>query len=248
MIPSNYNLTLRLLPLLLLLLSTQASALQIVDARDGETVLAKIAQKELTRIVVAHGRIQTVTGNAGEFLLEKDEALGQVYLRPAVMDSSKPINVFVTSERGTVALLLQPVDMPSDTIVIRGIRNEAHALTSGTAIAAHGAPYVREIKNLVLTMASDALPDAMEVRELSQPLTLGSERGSKLGMTLQRRYLGASIVGEKYQLTNQSPRELRLAERDLYKPGVMAVSIEQDRLPAGATTNVFIVRERRSDD
>lgn len=243
MIPSNCNLALRTLPLLFLLLSAEAPALQIIDARDGETVLAKISQKELTRIAVAHGRVRTVTGNAGEFVLEKDEEQGQVYLRPAT-DSAKPINVFVTSEHGTVALLLQPVDMPSDTIVIRGVINEGHAPVTGTVPAAHSASYVRGIKNLVLMMATDVLPDDMEVRELARPMALWKD----VSLTLQRIYLGSEIVGEKYQLTNLSTHELRLSERDLYKAGVMAVSLESDVLHAGATTNVFIVRERRSDD
>jgi hypothetical protein len=41
--------SLLLLPLLLSL-SNPASALQILDARDGEMVLGKISQKEVTRI------------------------------------------------------------------------------------------------------------------------------------------------------------------------------------------------------
>ena len=235
----------RLLPLLpLLLLSASASALQVIDARDGETVLAKISQKELTRIAVARGRVRTVTGNAGEFVLEKDDALGQVYLRPAAMDGNKPINVFVTSDSGTVALLLQPIDMPSDTIVIRGINSDGSALMSGTSPAARSANYVRGIKNLMLMMASDALPDDMEVRELDRSMALSND----LGLTLQRRYLGATIVGEKYQIANLSTRDLPLTEHDLFKPRVMAVSLESDLLHAGATTNVFVIRERRGDD
>ena len=50
-------------PLLLLLaLSLPASALQIVDAKDGETAFAKISQKEVTRISFERGRIRKVTG------------------------------------------------------------------------------------------------------------------------------------------------------------------------------------------
>ena len=56
------------LPIAFLLCSLDAAALQIVDARDGETVFAKISQKELTRIGFERGRIRRVTGNAGEFL------------------------------------------------------------------------------------------------------------------------------------------------------------------------------------
>ena len=54
------------IPLLLLLaFSLPASALQIVDAGDGETVFAKISQKEVTRIAFERSRIRKVTGNAG---------------------------------------------------------------------------------------------------------------------------------------------------------------------------------------
>ena len=61
-----------------------------------------------------------MTGNAGEFALGmKDEGKRTIFIRPASLDSIKPINLFVSSDRSTVALLLQPVDTPSDTIVIR---------------------------------------------------------------------------------------------------------------------------------
>jgi hypothetical protein len=100
-------------------LSSPASALQILDAKDGETVLGKISQKEVTRISVERGRIRKVTGNAGEFVLEKDEEKGSDLHPARLPDSTKPINLFITSERSTIGLLLQPVDTPSDTIVIR---------------------------------------------------------------------------------------------------------------------------------
>ncbi len=41
---------------------------------------------------------------------------------------------------------------------------------------------------------------------------------------------------------------LELAERDLFKRGVMAVSVEQAALRPGETTQLFVIRERRADD
>ena len=228
-----------LLPLLLAL-SNPAFALQILDARDGETVLGKISQKEVTRISFERSRIRKVTGNAGEFVLEKDEEKGQIFIRPASADSTKPINLFLTSERGTVALLLQPIDTPSDSIVIREGRA---ALNSASRMERSGL-HVRTIKNLLLAMAGDALPDDMEVREPGQQLALWP--GVRL--TLQREWLGAGIVGEKYLLANIGTSDLSLAERDLYKPGVMAVSLEQASLRPGEATNLFVIRERRAND
>ena len=228
-----------LLPLLLAA-SQSASALQILDAKDGETVLGKISQKEVTRISFEHGRIRKVTGNAGEFVLEKDEEKGQVFIRPASPESTKPINLFVSSERSTVALLLQPVDTPSDTIVIREGRDP---LRSASRMERSGL-HVRTVKNLLLAMAGDALPEDMEVREAGQQLALWP--GVRL--TLERAWLGAGIVGEKYQLVNIGTSEVNLVERDLYKPGVVAVSLEHASLRPGEATNLFVIRERRAND
>lgn len=228
-----------LLPLLLAL-NNPSSALQILDARDGETVLGKISQKEVTRISFERSRIRKVTGNAGEFVLEKDEEKGQIFIRPVSPDSTKPINLFVTSERSTIALLLQPVDIPSDTIVIREARDPLKSASRMEMSSRH----VRTLKNLLLAMAGDALPDGMEVREPGQQFALWP--GVRL--TLQRAWLGAGIVGEKYQLANIGTSDARLTERDLYKPGVMAVSLEQGSLRPGESTNLFVIRERRAND
>jgi len=184
--------------------------------------------------------VRKVTGNAGEFVLEKDEERGQIYLRPASGESTKPINLFVSSERGTVALLLQPVDAPSDTIVIRQPRD---ATATGTTTD-RSERHVRRLKNLVLAMANDTFPDDMEVREHRRDLALWP--GVRL--TLTRAWVGAGMVGEKYLLANLSPAELRIAEPDLYKPGVMAVCVESAELRAGEATNVFVIRERQPHD
>ena len=227
-----------LLPLLLPL-SNPAAALQILDAKDGETVLGKISQKEVTRINFERSRIRKVTGNAGEFVLEKDEEKGQIFIRPASPDSTKPINLFVSSDRSTVALLLQPVDTPSDTIVIREGRDPLTASRSEKS-----GLHVRTLKNLLLARAGDALPEDMEVREPGRQLALWP--GVRL--TLQREWLGTGLVGEKYQLANIGTKDVNLVERDLYKPGVMAVSLEHTSLRPGEATNLFVIRERLAND
>ena len=203
-------------------------------------MLAKVSRKEVTRISVDRGRIRKVTGNAGEFMLEKDDEKGQVFIRPVSPDSTKPINLFVSTERSTIGLLLQPVDTPSDAIVIR----EARDATAEPSRIERSGRHVRAMKNLLLAMAEDALPDDMEVREPGRDLALWP--GARL--TLQRQWLGSSVVGEKYLLTNAGAAALELAERDLFKRGVMALSIEQASLRPGESTQLFVIRERRADD
>ena len=226
--------------LLPLLLADPAHALQIVDAQDGQTVLGKISRKEVTRIAFERARVRKVTGNAGEFVLEKDDEKGQVFLRPSDPQSTKPINLFLTSEHGTVALLLQPVDTPSDTIVIREPRGKDATPSKLEASGRH----VRTLKNLLLALADDSLPEDMEVKEPARDLVLW--RDTRL--TLQRVLLGESVVGEKYQLTNLGASAIEFLESDLFKSGVMAVSVEHPSLMPGEATSLFVIRERRGDD
>jgi len=227
-----------LLPLVLSA-SGPAAALQILEGADGQSLIAKISQKEVTRVMVEGNRIKRVTGNPGEFWMEKDEDKGQIYIRPTSESTVKPINLFVSTERGTFMLLLQPVDLPAETIIIKplpGVR-EASRIERSTS-------RVRAVKNLLLAMASDALPTDMEVRELSRELTLWKDTR----FTLSRTYLGRAIVGEKYLLTNVSSAVMTVTEQDLYKSGVMAIAVENGRLGPTQSTNVFVIRSRADHD
>ena len=226
-----------LLPLVAL--SLPASAIQILEGVDGQTLVGKIAQKELTRVAVERGRIKKVTGNAGEFLMEKDDEKGQIYIRPATEAATKPINLFVTTDRGTFTLLLQPVDLPAETIMIkdRAARSEPSRIERSSA-------YVRVIKNLLLTMASDTLPRDMDVRETSKEVRLWKEAR----LLLTRTYVGAAITGEKYVLTNTSSKPMVIAEQELYQAGVIAVSVENLNLRPDESSNVFVIRERRDHE
>jgi conjugal transfer pilus assembly protein TraK len=223
----------------LLAASLPASALQILEGVDGRTLVGKISQKELTRVMVERERIRRVTGNAGEFFLEKDEKKGQIYVRPAAQDATKPINLFVATDRSTFTLLLQPVDLPAETIVIKPPRDDKVSTR-----VERSSSYVRSIKNLLLTMASDTLPRDMDVRETSQDVALWQEAR----LTLTRKYVGQGLVGEKYLLTNVSAAPMVIAEQELYKEGVIAVSVEHMNLRAGESSNVFIIRERSDRD
>lgn len=224
---------------LLLAISLPASAIQILEGVDGQTLVGKIAQKELTRVTVERGRIKKVTGNAGEFLLEKDEDKGQIYIRPTTEAATKPINLFITTDRATFTLLLQPVDLPAETIVIkdRAARNESTRVERSSA-------YLRVIKNLLLAMASDTLPRDMEVREMAKEVGLWKEAR----LLLTRTYLGQALTGEKYVLTNVSSKSMVIAEQELYQAGVIAVSVENLNLRPDESSNVFVIRERNDHE
>ncbi|CAM5779528.1 type-F conjugative transfer system secretin TraK [Rhizobacter fulvus] len=252
--------------------ATPALALQTVEARDGVAVEAILSIKEATRIRIDGAPITDVFGNihssncgaatqsltspstgiatppvnpAGEIVLECDREKGEIYVRP-VGDSSKPVNLFVSSVQATYTLLLRRSDTPADTIVIRDKTPRAVQASASVAQGPQGpsANPIRAMKALLLAMASDRVPPDIRVDELNQPVQLWAEAK----FSLMRRYEGRGLVGERYQLQNVSPAVMVLAEQEFDRPDsaitgqVAGVAIEHHNLRPGETTAVFVIR------
>ncbi|MHB1077613.1 TraK domain-containing protein, partial [Thiobacillus sp.] len=194
------------------LASLSAHALQIVEARDGVTVEAVIAIKEPTRIRIENASITDVFGNlyssncglpaatagtpspatptvnpAGEIALECDRDKGEIYVRP-VGDSTKPVNLFVSSANATYTLLLRRSDTPSDTIVIR----DRTARLAGPDLSptrqgplGASANHIRSMKALLVAMASDRVAPDVRVEEINRTVQLWSEAKFSLVRTYE---------------------------------------------------------------
>lgn len=254
---------LSLLPLLALA-EAPAFALQIVEARDGVTVEATLSAKEPTRIRIDGAPITDVFGNirssgckasaaaggappiaappavnlAGEIALECDHEKGEIYVRP-VGNSTKPVNLFVSSAHATYTLLLRRAETPADTIVIRDPSVRPAAETSVLANPPGRPPnYVRSLKAMLAAMASEHVPPDIRVEDASRPVQLWAE----VRFTLQRVFEGRGLVGESYRLTNVSEQPIALAEPEFDRDGVVAVSIETHNLRPGDSTNVHVIR------
>jgi conjugal transfer pilus assembly protein TraK len=213
-------------------------ALQIVEAIEGETVLARISARELTRITVERARVRALTGLDGQLLVEKDEHTGSIFVRP--VDAARPVNVFLGTDSGrTYALVLQPVDMPADTIVLRD--RTLRPAGEGSALERSGA-HETMVKRMVIALATGELPGDLEAREVGRELALWQETQ----LFHERSLLGRRIVGERHRLTNVSTAPLRIAEAELFKAGVLGIALEHLELEPGESTAVFIVREREA--
>ena len=250
---------------LLALTSFSASALQVIDARDGVTVEATIALKEPTRIRIEGAAITDVFGNiysstcgtsapasssttptinpTGEIVLECDKERGEVYLRP-VGSGTKPVNLFVSSANATYTLLLRRTDTPADTIVLRDRSvhgsHTAAATNSANAPAGSSPSYLRALKSFLVLMARDQAPSDVQIEERQQVVPLWVEAD----FHLTRRYEGRGFIGEKYLLTNISTQPMVLAEQEFDRESgnVLGTAIERHNLRQGESTNVDIIR------
>lgn len=210
-----------------------AFALQTVDVSDGRSHLVNISEKEMSRIAVDNGKIRRLDFIDGELETKKDDAAGDYYLLPLV---KKPINIFVKTTSGqTHALILQPKDIPLETIILKEPASK-EARRNGAVERAGSLELA--VKRLVLAMARGEKPIEFDVLNVNQEIALWNEAR----FVLTERYVGRGLVGERYRLTNTSKSVMRLAEQELYKQGVVAVSIEAQVLNPGETTEVFIAK------
>lgn len=220
--------------------SHQAVAVQIVEAGDGSTVYAKLSKKEMTRLTVDHGRIASLRVKEGELGIDPDDETGQFFLTvPA--GAEKPINGFLTTEAGyTYTLVLQIVDTPADSIIIKQPKPRQSPGRNDFKTTS----YDKAVKRLVVAMANDELPDDMQVKQIGRRLDLWQEAA----MTLEVQYIYGDMVGERYLVANVSNEPIVLDEREFYRKGVDVVALDQLNLAPGAATRLYVIREKNQNE
>ena len=213
-----------------------AHALQTIDVTDGRSHVVKISAQEMSRISVEGGKIRRLDFVDGELEVKKDDEAGAYLVLPM---AKKPINVFVSTSSGlTHALILQPTEIPLESIVLKEpARRDRDPRRTDVKIERAGSLELA-VKRLVTSMARGQRPTEFEVVPLNQVVGLWNESR----FVLIERYVGRSLIGEKYRLTNISSSVMRIAEQELYKSGVVAISVELQVLNPGESTDVFIAR------
>lgn len=221
--------------------ASQALAAQI-QGEEGKKHLVKVPARELTRIAIVGGRLQNVKYLTNELEVNDDKAAGVVYVRP--LTTEKQISVFVTSASGaTHQLVLEPVDsMPLESIDIKDPPSKKPK--DAKSLSERASSMDVAVKRLVLAMArgdKDGADAAYE--KLDRPMALWDEAR----FVLTGKYRGFGMTGEAYKLMNVSRSVMRLAEQEFYKPGVLAVAVDQMILKPGEMTDVFVIKVGRDE-
>ncbi len=223
---------------LLLALSGGAQALQFRDAVDGQSILVQVSIKEPSRVVVEGQPIRAATADEDALAVHRDEKdpQGHVFVRPK--DPSRHATLFISTDTGAYSLLLQPADIPAETIVLRDRARRAPPKLE------QAASRVKAAKSLLLAMARDQLPPGFDLKEHGRQYALWKE----VHFTLERAWQGASFVGERWNLANISTSRVTVVEQEFFKEGVVAVAVVAMNIDPGQATTVFIVRERKEDE
>lgn len=214
----------------LLLANIEAQATQILSGRPDETLSASVSRVEPTLIRVDGQRIRRVFGAEGDFTVTPDKEAGTAYLKPTT--DKQVFSVFISDESGrTWKLLLSIVDGPSESIVIKGKRETSNNAT-GRDLARNQA-----IKRVVLALDSEVDGD-LDARTSNEIVPLWKE-----AMFVLVKIVDGPLRGEKYMLTNTSDKPMVIDERELYRRGVVAISVEKPDLKPAETTAVYVVLE-----
>ena len=130
-----------------------APAMQVLDAVDHAELEAEISDRAVSRIALAGDRIARIIRGPGGFVVERDAARGDVYLRPADVPggfpggvaSREPLTLFVGTAAGfTYRLALKVAERGSAQILIRNA-----ATASQADLAGPGAGRVGRLADLV---------------------------------------------------------------------------------------------------
>lgn len=243
---------------------TSAQAALFIDVRDGDTAEVPVSIKDPTRLTLQGAKVTNVFGDVfdatnnptGRVRVVPDNT-GEAYIQPVKIDGQyRPVKIDVRTERGTFGLLLQPASIPGDTIVMV---NKGKAQPSSRSVQAtsaspeikRGTPpefaspnFLRAIKGWMLAMATNTAPEQVEVRPINQEVALWKESH----FTLDDSWIGKNWVGDRFSLRNKSDKAMVLDEREFYRPGVLAVTIEHHQLEPGSTSAVWVLRTRTEQE
>jgi type-F conjugative transfer system secretin TraK len=220
--------TLLLLPILI---SSSSYALQVKSAVNNATISANISSTDVTRIMIQGDRIQSVRGVKGAYTRENDNNSGEIYIQPTSLYQHHAFTVLINTELGRhYTLLLNPMSVPSDTLMLvsRGV-NEVKA-----AKFENSSPYELTITHLIRDMRIGSQPEGYAVRTVNEKKRY--LYGNIAYIKLKTIYQGLNLRGEIWEVTNTRSQTITLTERDFYKVGTRAISLEtMDVTPHGTT-------------
>jgi type-F conjugative transfer system secretin TraK len=220
--------------LLMLFISLRVSAHQRIPVQEDSLISAYVSTEALNRIAVENDRIMGIKGTSGQFEMDKDAELGQIFIKPILSDKDEPIHVFITTEKGhTYSLsLISNAEGGAESIVL--VPAEA-----GIAAALEkSGSYESALKEIIKAMHTQSALEgfAVENAKLKHPKIRGAQ------VSHVQSYSGSKLLGQILEVYNSSTEEIFLTETDFYSEGVRAVAIIDKVLPAKGKTRVYLVR------
>lgn len=221
----------------------------VIEVGPGKAPEVKISRKDFNRIAVFDGRIRTLKFKKGELDVNPDETTGSAFVMPNVPGT---VSAFIITQSGQAHQVnLVPSDLPAQTIILRepsldkaakeNTKASANEPRSITQRVDRATSFDVAMKRIIGAMARNERLQDLTYREYNQEFQLW--QGSRLW--LLSKYTGQTYTGEHYRIQNTGGEVMRLDEREFFKPGVLAVSMDVHQLAPQESTDIFIAREAK---
>lgn len=211
-------------------------ALQVKNIVDNETTTAKISSVDVTRIFVQGDRIKSLRGIKGAYTRENDESNGEVYIQPTGLYQERPFTILIDTENGKhFTLLLTPISAPSETLMLvpKGVgRMSAMKFEKAS-------PYELTINHLIKAMKNGEVPEGYSISEVDSKKSY--QFGDRMKVRLKTIYSGVNFIGQIFEITNLKNHSIDISEKEFYKTGTNAISLDAIQIPANEKINLYRV-------
>lgn len=251
----------RIIPLALFLAGTVniAWAIQNVTAYGDEMLEAEISLDSLNRITVQDDRIlnvksaekglqmgEDITGpfqpNTQTFYLDQNPDVGDIFIKPANVNNTSPIDLYITTEnRNTFSLSLKPKNIEPQTVRI----SIPISTANNEAVWQADAPYQQILINLIKVMRLSQSIEGYHIEGIEQE-DIKRSKNKDVQLRLLKRYIGHDFEGEVYELANYTSSVVELNESQIFAEygrdtKSLAVAVNSKSVPSATFTQVYRV-------
>jgi type-F conjugative transfer system secretin TraK len=196
---------------------------------------AQIAVNCINRLAVVNDRIVNIFGEEEAFTLQTDEHSGQVFIKPTEGNGSLPINITLITENGvTQDLTLIPSRTKASTIILKPVTANYTAdplLPGFSRNQSMQNQYIQIMKQAVLG----------ELPILKTTSKQATRKVPNLQLKFNKCYQAGQLLVTVWQVTNVSRDSIELQEKQFFKTGDLALSLQRNTLPAKATTLLYVL-------
>jgi len=212
-----------------IVLTLESKATTVIEPSDAKSVFVTVSLKDINRIEMPEDVVEALSSKPIDVKVKGRN----IFVK---LSDSQPAELFITTEKRTLSLILVPKDIPAETVIVRDKVEGSTSYTSG--FASSGMAYEETIKEIIFSLAKE-IPLAGYI-----PVYPKSDEEILQGLSAKKVYLiqGLMVQGEKYEIKNISNKDLDLTEEMFYEEGVLAVSLSKYALKTNERATLFIVR------
>lgn len=222
----------------MLIAACNARAFQTFDVKNGSEIRASVYKAGLSRIYLQDDRIAAVKAMAGEFQIDKNDEIGDIYLKPLASRSSDELDLFIQSEKGNTYSLRLMVNAEKP----ESIRLDANDLNepSVNSFTSQTIDSQAQIIELIKIASQGYEIKGYSSEVFSEPSRLNLKKN--VVSILEKTYQGREYRIDVLRIENNTKERVSIHERDLAEGmSVVAVSLETRSLDESQSTKAYRV-------